>query len=156
MSKQQKQKWIKFTVDEQLYEKIKNRKYKQLADNVREDLQAYYAVLERGFNLARKKLTANEALAIVELMSTHIFTAHLAYIYAEEELITMLEDACVLEDLDKKWKIDKNQVIEKIKSLSSHARLALADWAVAFAYQHQKNLHDKETQEKVQKLFRAA
>ena len=144
MAKTTPQKWIKFSLNEQLYEKIKNRKHKQLADNVREDLEAFYALLNYGFALARKKLTPKEAMLILDVMNGHLYTPSLSYMYAETGLITSVEDGCVLEDLDKKWGIDKVQLIEKLKSLPGYARLALVDWAVGVWEQKPESINEEE------------
>ena len=151
MPKKPIQKWIKFSLDDRLYDKISQRKHKQLADNVREDLESYYSLLEYGFAQARKALSPKEALLVLDVMNGHLYTPGHAYMYAESALLASVEDGCVLEALDMKWGVKKDVLLQKLSDLPGYARLALVDWALM---SWEKKIEDNFNIEKLKNIFK--
>ncbi len=87
---------------------------------VRRELERYYAVLRD--ELTRVRLTEGEASLIVDAMNGSI-TDHYSY----NLLWANISDAISLDGLDAKWQVDGAALVEKLRSLTPGAAMAVSD-----------------------------
>jgi hypothetical protein len=92
---------------------------------IHRDLERLYTLYRLA--LREVKLTLPEAWFIVDMLNGTIMDANTAGL-----LWASAEDACSMDGLDKKWKIDGKVFVEKLKALSHVQALALVDAAERF------------------------
>ena len=122
--KQNKPKAVSFWMRPELEKEIEER-----GDNrtlvIHRDLERLYTLYRLA--LREVKLTLPEAWFLVDMLNGSLVDA-----YSAGTLWASAEDACALDGLDKKWKIDGKVFVEKLKRLSDIQALALVDAAERF------------------------
>ena len=122
--KQNKPRAVSFWMQPELGKKISER-----GDNrtlvIHRDLERLYTLYRLA--LREVKLTLPECWFLVDMLNGTIMDANTAGL-----LWASAEDACALDGLDKKWKIDGKVFVEKLKALSRVQALALVDAAERF------------------------
>ena len=122
--KQNKPRAVSFWMRPELGKEIEER-----GDNrtlvIHRDLERLYTLYRLA--LREVKLTLPEAWFLVDMLNGSLVDA-----YTAGTLWASAEDACALDGLDKKWKIDGKVFVEKLKALSHVQALALVDAAERF------------------------
>lgn len=78
-------------------------------------LENYLELIKYSTYEVYNKFTFNECCALCDLNNGMLFSANMN---PKQTLLICFEDACTYEELDTTWKIDKEQMIEKIKQLT--------------------------------------
>jgi len=90
---------------------------------VNKALDRYFALLERARMEFRGALSSNECALILDATNGTMFadTFSLSHLWAE------IQDACRLDQLDKKWDVDGAALVEAIRSSGMIGQAALID-----------------------------
>jgi hypothetical protein len=102
------------------------------------DLGRYYEALRQARAALRQQFDTPEISAILDTLNGHWFAEpeSVAWIPAE------VEDAIGLNDLDRKWQVDADELLRKLGSLSFMESCALADAAERFWRRVGQGEHD--------------
>jgi len=91
-------------------------------------LEAFFPLYRRTLHEMRGKFTEGELSLLIDVSNGLWLTPGIA----GQHTIAQTEDGCDLDKLDKKWKIDKKILVEKLKSLPIFALACLEVWACGF------------------------
>jgi hypothetical protein len=112
---------------------------------IHRDLERLYTLYRLA--LREIKLTLPEAWFLVDMLNGSLMDANTAGL-----LWASAEDACSMDGLDKKWKIDGKVFVEKLKALSHVQALALVDAAERFWQENTGTADDED----IKRFFRMA
>jgi len=91
-------------------------------------LESYRDLYRRTLHEMRGKFEEGELMLMVDVCNGLMLTPQLA----GQQIIANVADGCDLDGLDKKWKISKIELVEKLKSLPIFALACLEVWACGF------------------------
>lgn len=148
-------KTITITTTQDLRERMESRVDKKSGESLsarwNRDLEAYLYLMDYGTRQARRVLTRNEAQLILDSMnSTYRDLRFGGEIWVPSGLEIQIQDSCDMEDLDKKWSVNKEVLLDKLRSMDTLTRIALIDW-VSQAW---TNVSDEEGFDNALKGFR--
>ncbi len=110
---------IAITIPEEVLREVDARGNNR-SGTISRDLGRYYALLKRG--LKRAGLTREEALLVCDALNGTLHEPEtMRLVWAQ------VEDACRLDQLDRKWGVDGAALVEKLKGLDELASAAVVD-----------------------------
>ena len=74
------------------------------------------------------KFSANEKKLMLDVFNATWLTPGMAGLHLEFQV----DDGCTIDGLDRKWDVDKNQLVNKIKAMTIIERAVVELWATAY------------------------
>lgn len=133
--------WLRPETDEEVSSRGDSRSFV-----ITRDLERLYTLYGRALRVV--ELSVSEAWFIVDMLNGTIMDANAAGL-----LWASAEDACALDGLDEKWKLDGKAFVQKLKNLSGIQAMALVDAAERF---WQANNTGEASNEDLKRFFGAA
>lgn len=105
--------------------------FQSVGSGVTYAIESFVALYRRAMaDEIQGKFSEGELSLIIDVFNATFLTAGVA----GQHVIPQVSDGIALDGLDEKWSIDKNQLLQKLESLSLFARAALEVWANGFWY----------------------
>ncbi len=102
-------------------------------------LESFPELYKRALLELRGRFSREELMLIVDVYNATALTPGMSMLDAQ------VSDGIALDDLDKKWEIEKDSILQKVKSLTSFQGAVLEMWANGYWYAHPaKKLSDLE------------